>query len=101
MSTTPAIEVQGVSLAYRLVRLRTTSIKVLPALLGSGLRSEEYLALRDLSFTVERGETVAVIGHNGAGKSSLLRLLAGVLRPTTPNPSPCASCSVRWQPPVC
>src|SRR4029077_23638 len=38
-------------------------------------------ALRDISFSLERGETVAVLGLNGAGKTPLLRLLAGVYRP--------------------
>jgi len=39
-------------------------------------------ALRDLSLTVEDGERLAVIGHNGAGKSSLLKLLAAIYPPT-------------------
>src|SRR5690348_14860236 len=42
----------------------------------------DYWALRDLSFDVERGETLGVIGRNGAGKTTMLRLLAGVTRPT-------------------
>jgi ABC-type polysaccharide/polyol phosphate transport system ATPase subunit len=40
-------------------------------------------ALTDVSFTVDRGEVLAVIGHNGAGKSSLLKLIARVLPPTS------------------
>lgn len=40
-------------------------------------------ALRDLSFHFEDGERVAVIGHNGAGKSSLLKMLAGIYPPTS------------------
>jgi ABC-type polysaccharide/polyol phosphate transport system ATPase subunit len=40
------------------------------------------VALRDLTFTVEAGETVAVIGRNGSGKSTLLALLGRVYRPT-------------------
>lgn len=39
-------------------------------------------ALRDLSLTVEDGERLAVVGHNGAGKSSLLKLLAAIYPPT-------------------
>ncbi len=44
-------------------------------------RRKEFWALEDVSFEVFRGETVGVIGRNGAGKSSLLRVLAGILDP--------------------
>lgn len=48
-----------------------------------GQKDEQRWAIRDVSFTVERGECVALIGHNGAGKSVLLRLLSRVTRPTS------------------
>ena len=43
---------------------------------------EEFWALRDVSFSVERGQVVGFIGANGAGKSSLLKLVNGILPPT-------------------
>lgn len=43
----------------------------------------ELWALRDLDVTIRRGETVGIMGRNGAGKSTMLKLLAGVTRPTT------------------
>lgn len=42
---------------------------------------EKYTPLKDISFELRRGETVGIIGRNGAGKSSLLRLIAGILEP--------------------
>lgn len=48
-----------------------------------GQTDDMRLALREVSFQVERGECVALIGHNGAGKSVLLRVLSRVTRPTS------------------
>ena len=42
----------------------------------------EHYALRDVNFQVERGETVGIIGTNGSGKSTILKIITGVLNPT-------------------
>ena len=59
--------------------LREALDRRLPGLVGGG---EQRWALRDVSFTVRRGELVGVVGVNGAGKSTLLRLAAGLSLPT-------------------
>jgi ABC-type polysaccharide/polyol phosphate transport system ATPase subunit len=52
---------------------------------GSSVPAEnsEFWALREVSFAVERGETLGIIGENGAGKSTILKLIAGITAPTT------------------
>jgi ABC-2 type transport system ATP-binding protein len=77
------IEVKNVNLTYRVLKNRTGSIKELfrDAIKGR-VRIVNYVALHDVSFSVEKGEVVAILGRNGAGKSTLLKILAGVLPPT-------------------
>jgi ABC-type polysaccharide/polyol phosphate transport system ATPase subunit len=45
-------------------------------------KNERFLALRDLSFDVHKGESLGIIGHNGAGKSTILKLICRVTAPT-------------------
>ncbi len=53
----------------------------LPSALNS-IKNSRYEALKDISFEVYRGEALGIIGKNGAGKSTILGLVAGVLKPT-------------------
>jgi len=43
----------------------------------------EFWAVKDVSFAVEHGESLGIIGHNGAGKSTMLKMLSGITAPTT------------------
>lgn len=46
-------------------------------------RTEDFWAVKDVSFEVERGEALGIIGHNGAGKSTILKLLSNITSPTS------------------
>jgi lipopolysaccharide transport system ATP-binding protein len=46
------------------------------------LRAEEFWALQDVTFEIRKGESVGIIGHNGAGKSTMLKHLSGLMKPT-------------------
>jgi lipopolysaccharide transport system ATP-binding protein len=46
------------------------------------LAAEEFWVLNDISFELKKGETLGIIGHNGAGKSTMLKHLSGIMEPT-------------------
>lgn len=73
------LQVGGVSKEYRLYASPRDRFK---ALVTGRSYHRSHWALKDVSFTLGRGECLGVVGNNGAGKSSLLKLLAGTLLPT-------------------
>ncbi len=50
---------------------------------GSATRAEEFWALKNVSFEVRRGEVLGIVGRNGAGKSTILKILSRITEPTT------------------
>ncbi|MFN8125134.1 MAG: ABC transporter ATP-binding protein [Candidatus Nanopelagicales bacterium] len=82
MTPPPAVSVAGLSKRFRMGSDRRDSFKE-RLVKGRGGRTVEFWALRDVSFEVPRGSFFGVIGHNGSGKSTTLKILAGIYRPTS------------------
>lgn len=91
---TPGIQFNGVWKKFRRGEVHDSLRDLIPALarraLGRSarqpdLRGDEFWALHDVSFSVEPGQTFGVIGHNGAGKSTILKVLTRILRPSKGN----------------
>ena len=77
------IDVQHVTMEFKREKDEATSIKELLIRTLKGQRSYEmFKALDDVSFTVHKGEVVGIIGTNGSGKSTILKIISGVLTPT-------------------
>lgn len=77
------IEVNDITMRFNLAEEKTDTIKEYFVKLISGkLHFNEFFALKNVSFQIKRGEAVALIGKNGSGKSTMLKILAGVMYPT-------------------
>ena len=76
-----AITVDHVSKLYKLYDKPSDRFKEAMGLTKKKLYREHY-ALRDVSFHVKRGESIGIIGTNGSGKSTMLKIITGVLNPT-------------------
>jgi ABC-type polysaccharide/polyol phosphate transport system ATPase subunit len=77
------LQLKNVSKKYRIRREADGSPSLLRKLLSVRKRKEDFWALKDISFDVQRAEALGIIGHNGAGKSTILKLLSRITTPTT------------------
>jgi lipopolysaccharide transport system ATP-binding protein len=89
-----ALRVDGIYKKFRKGELHDSLRDLVPALArrllrrsprggGAGALAErEFWALQDVSFEVKRGEAFGIVGSNGAGKSTILKLLSNIMRPT-------------------
>jgi ABC-2 type transport system ATP-binding protein len=76
-----SVEVDHVTKTFRRHHERATSLKQF--ITGGRRRNfDDFVALDDVSFNVRRGEVFGVIGHNGSGKSTMLKCMASIIRPS-------------------
>lgn len=76
------LSLRQVSKRYRIRRESETAGSSWLRKLASLTRKEDFWALKDVSFDVPRGQALGIIGHNGAGKSTVLKLLSRITTPT-------------------
>lgn len=79
-----AIIVKNVSMRFNLATERVDSLKdlIIKKLKFQSVSFDEFWALRNISFSVDKGESCALIGANGSGKSTMLKIISGILTPT-------------------
>jgi ABC-2 type transport system ATP-binding protein/lipopolysaccharide transport system ATP-binding protein len=82
----PSVELRDVSIRFPVYGARTLAPRRTPAAVGGEIARDSHgplhvEALRDVSLTLRQGDRLGLVGHNGAGKSSLLRVIAGIYPP--------------------
>ena len=86
-----ALRLDHVYKRFRRGELHDSLRDLIPALVKRAVRRDreralapqEFWVLNDICFDLRRGETLGIIGHNGAGKSTMLKLLSGIMKPTS------------------
>ena len=77
------IEVQNVTMRFHMNNDKIMSLKeFVTRRIRGKITYTDFTALSDVSFSVQKGETLGLIGHNGAGKSTMLQIISGILKPT-------------------
>ncbi len=81
MSSEPAIRCKGIGKAFQLYAHQNDQLKQILFGLWKTFYKEKWV-LHDMTFTVEKGERVGILGRNGAGKTTLLQIICGITMPT-------------------
>ncbi|MCM1466818.1 MAG: ABC transporter ATP-binding protein [Alistipes sp.] len=77
------VKIDNVSMKFILDQNKIKSLKeFVVRALSKKLKYEDFWALRNVSFDVDRGDVIGVIGRNGSGKSTILKCIAGIYKPT-------------------
>lgn len=78
-----AVEVNNVEMQFNMSKEKVDSLKefVIKKLKGE-LVYEKFLALDDITFQIEKGDVFGIVGLNGSGKSTMLKIISGILKPT-------------------
>ena len=92
-TTRPPLEFQHISKKFRKGEAHDSLRDLIPGLFRktigrigqTDLKPKEFWALHDVSFRVEKGQALGIVGPNGSGKSTTLKILSGILRPTSGN----------------
>lgn len=90
MNSDSVLAMEHVSKKFRRGEIYDSLRELIPAMArkigqrapADGLSKKEFWALQDISFEVKRGEAFGIVGSNGAGKSTILKLLSGIMKPT-------------------
>jgi lipopolysaccharide transport system ATP-binding protein len=84
-----AFEMDHVSKKFKKGEIHDSLRDLIPAIIKGSVKrgkkplgANEFWALKDISFQVKKGEALGIIGSNGAGKSTMLKLLSGIMKPT-------------------
>ncbi len=92
MSKKTVIEVSDVTMRFHMNMDKILSLKeFVTKKLAGKLQYEDFTALDHVSFDVKKGETLGLVGRNGAGKSTMLKVISGILKPTEGSVSVCGN----------